>query len=93
MQKAVEQNGKPLTANVDLAVKAIVIKLETEGLIRHVNGNGLDNRLVNLQRVTVLQALQNKDWMVDAVCHLTKAEFAVWEKLRRDFKVADTTNK
>lgn len=86
MQKANEKIGQPMTANVDPIVKRIVIKLETEKLIRHVNGNTLDNRKVNLQYVTVLEALQNKDWTVDAVCHLTDAEFAVWEKLRRDFK-------
>ena len=28
-------------------------------------------------------ALKNKDWTLDPVCHLTESEFAFWEKIRR----------
>lgn len=86
MQKNNLIAGEALTPNVDARVKAIVIKLDNHGLIRHVNGNTLDNRVTNLQRVTVLQALHNKDWTIDAVCVLTASEFRLWEQLRRDFK-------
>lgn len=72
---------------IDPAVTAIILKLEKEGIIRHVNGDTLDNRRANLQRVGIFQALQNKDWTVDVVCHLTDEEFALWESIRRDWKV------
>lgn len=66
-------------------VVAILRKAAKEGLIRHVNGDTSDNRVANLQRVTVLQAFQNKDWTVDAVCVLTEDEFEIWCKERTDW--------
>ena len=57
-------------------------KLQKAGLIRHVNGDTGDNRLCNLQRVSVSDSLYNKDWTVDAVCKLTKKEFAMWRSIR-----------
>jgi hypothetical protein len=72
---------------IDPAVAAIILKLEKEGMIRHVNGNTQDNHPANLQRVSFFQALQNKNWVVDAVCILDDDEFQLWEQLRRDWKV------
>ena len=64
-------------------LKAIILKLERIGLIRHVNGNTMDNRIANLQRVTVKDAFLNKGWTVDAICHLDDAEFKIWENARK----------
>lgn len=61
---------------------AVLMKAQRQGLIRHVNGNTHDNRVVNLQRVTPLEAFRNKDWTVDAVCVLNDAEFIVWAEAR-----------
>ena len=61
----------------------ILIKLNEIGLIRHVNGDTLDNRRQNLQRVSVPDAFENKDWTVDAVCHLTDEEFEIWDRGRK----------
>jgi len=60
--------------------KRIVVKLNRELLIRHVNGNTLDNRIENLKKVSVAEAFRNKDWTVDVVCHLTDSEYEIWEK-------------
>ena len=61
----------------------IMRKLERTGVYRHVNGDTRDNRIQNIQKVSPQDALKNKDWTVDPVCHLTKSEFAFWEKIRR----------
>lgn len=66
-------------------LKRIIKKANSAGLIRHVNGNTLDNRIDNLVRVTAFQAFQNKDWTVDAECNLTDSEFDIWSKARRDW--------
>ena len=63
-------------------LKNIIKKCDKAGLIRHINGNTLDNRRQNLQRVTALDSLKNKDWTVDACLHLTDEEFDVWFKAR-----------
>lgn len=63
-------------------IQNIINKLDKYGLIRHVNGNTLDNRTINLQRVTAMDALKNKDWIVDAVCILDATEFTIWEENR-----------
>lgn len=62
--------------------KIISRKLQKKGLIRHVNGNTLDNRIKNLQRVTVVDSFVNKDWTVDAVCYLNDKDFEIWERAR-----------
>ena len=63
-------------------LKNVLNKAERKGLIRHVNGNTLDNRISNLQRVSVKDAFQNKDWTVDAVCVLSDEEYDIWCKSR-----------
>lgn len=63
----------------------IINKLTKEGLIRHINGNTLDNRIQNLQKVDVMDALRNKDWTVDAVCILNDEEFIIWTEFRKTF--------
>jgi len=92
--KKKNRNGVPLptlsptrtttTANRKIIV-TILKKITEQGLIRHVNGNTCDNRLQNLQRVTALQAFQNKGWTVDAVCILTDTEFEIWCKERANW--------
>jgi hypothetical protein len=72
---------------IDPAVTIIMLKLEKAGIIRHINGDTLDNRVENLKYVSFFQALQNEDWVVDAVCTLDDDQFALWEQLRRDWKV------
>jgi hypothetical protein len=66
-------------------IKAIVDKVDRQGLIRHVNGNTGDNRIANLQRVTAKEAFENKDWTVDACCILSEDEFKIWDTLRKSF--------
>ena len=65
--------------------KNISYKLDKIGLIRHVNGNTLDNRIQNLNRVSVIDSIKNKDWVVDAVCHLSEDDFNIWAKGRKNF--------
>lgn len=60
--------------------KRIVVKLNKELLIRHVNGNTRDNRIENLKQVSVAEAFRNKDWTVDVVCHLDDDEYEIWER-------------
>ena len=63
-------------------IRSIIKILDKEELIRHINGNTLDNRIGNLQYVTARQSFENKSWVVDAVCCLTKREFKIWCKER-----------
>lgn len=71
----------------DATVRAVLQKVSDHGMIRHINGNTHDNRVENLQWVTVLQAFQNKDWTVDAVCILNDEEFKIWCKARKEWVV------
>lgn len=66
-------------------IKDIVDKVDRQGFIRHINGQTLDNRRANLQRVTAKEAFENKDWTVDACCILSEQEFAIWDTLRKSF--------
>jgi hypothetical protein len=51
----------PTRPNNDKAVlRAVIKKVAAQGLLRHNNGNTLDNGVENLQWVTVLQAFQHK---------------------------------
>jgi len=61
------------------SIKRIIKKVDASRLVRHINGNTLDNRIGNL----AIEAFQNKGWTVDAVCTLTDAEFAIWSKARQ----------
>lgn len=63
-------------------LKKIMSKLEKRGLYRHVNGNTMDNRAVNIQIVSPFEALKHKDWIVDACFALPEEEYLHWEKIR-----------
>jgi hypothetical protein len=71
--------------NDKTVLRAVINKVAAQGLVRHVNGNTLDNHVENMQRVTVLQAFQHKTWIIDAECLLNEAEFAMWSKARQDW--------
>jgi hypothetical protein len=74
---------KPTTDTV--AIKAIIRKLDTANLLRHKNGNTLDDRVENLEWVTAQEAFLHKTWKVDADSYLTDEEFAIWEKARKEW--------
>lgn len=65
----------------------IVKKCDKAGLIRHINGNTLDNRIQNLQRVSALDSIKNPAWTIDAVCHLNDDEMEIWNKARKAMPV------
>lgn len=54
-------------------IRDIIQKVTAEGLVRHINGNTLDNRVRNLAWVSPREAFENKTWQVDAICTLTQA--------------------
>jgi hypothetical protein len=66
-------------------LRTIIRKVASQGLVRHMNGNTLDNRVENLQYVTVAQAFLHKSWTVDAVCLLDDQEFALWSQARQEW--------
>ncbi len=66
-------------------IKGVIDKVSKEGLIRHVNGNTLDNRRQNLQKVSVIEAFLNKTWTVDACCILNDDEFVIWTAARNAY--------
>jgi hypothetical protein len=66
-------------------LRTIIRKVASQGLVRHMNGNTLDNRVENLQYVTVAQAFLHKSWTVDAVCLLDDQEFALWSHARQEW--------
>ena len=49
-------------------------KLRGKMLIRHLNGDTLDNRVENLGIVTLTEAWQNLDWKVDWIIFVTDEE-------------------
>src|SRR3989304_9344061 len=61
----------------------IFAQLEQRKLIRHINGDTLDNRRDNLQLVSVSDAFYNPNWTVDAICVLSDADFRIWFQERR----------
>ncbi len=63
-------------------LKKIMQILEKRGLYRHINGDTMDNRIENLDKVTPQQALLHKDWTVDACLALTDEQYSLWEKTR-----------
>ena len=63
-------------------LKKILNKLNKRGLYRHVNGNTMDNRIQNIEKVTAEQALRHGDWTVDACLTLEEQEYLHWEKIR-----------
>jgi hypothetical protein len=73
------ENGSTTT------LRAIIRKVASQGLVRHMNGNTLDNRVENLQYVTVAQAFLHKSWTVDADCLLDDGEFALWSQARLEW--------
>jgi hypothetical protein len=75
----------PTMENGAATLGAIIRKVASQGLVRHMNGNTLDNRVENLQYVTVAQAFLHKNWTVDAVCLLDDQEFALWSQARQDW--------
>ena len=63
-------------------LKKILNKLNKRGLYRHVNGNTMDNRIQNIQKVSPADALRHGDWIVDACFALEEDEYLHWEKIR-----------
>ena len=63
-------------------LKKIMNKLQKRGLYRHVNGNTMDNRIQNIQKVSLADALRHGDWIVDACFALEEDEYLHWEKIR-----------
>ena len=63
-------------------LKKILNKLNKRGLYRHVNGDTMDNRIQNIDKVTAEQALRHGDWTVDACLTLEEQEYLHWEKIR-----------
>jgi hypothetical protein len=52
------QRNPTRSKNDTAALGAVIKKVASQGLVRHVNGNTLDNREENLQRDTVSQSFQ-----------------------------------
>jgi hypothetical protein len=79
------RKSNPAMENGAATLGAIIRKVASQGLVRHMNGNTLDNRVENLQYVTVAQAFLHKSWKVDAVCLLDDHEFALWSQARQEW--------
>jgi hypothetical protein len=81
----VRKNNPTMENGGAAALRAIIRKVASQGLVRHMNGNTLDNRVENLQYVTVAQAFLHKSWTVDAVCLLDDQEYALWSQARQEW--------
>ena len=65
-----------------MVLSTIRRKCRLAGLIRHINGDVGDDRLVNLQRVTFDDIFDHVDWVIDYCCVLTEHETTIVDRLR-----------
>ena len=63
-------------------LSAVIKKAQRERLARHIDGDTTNNTRENLAYVSVIDAFENKDWTVDAVCVLSDEEYKIWKRAR-----------
>ena len=51
--------------------------------IRFKNGNTLDCKIENMERVSLIEALENEDWVTDWDCYLTRPQIKFVRRYRK----------
>ena len=65
-----------------MVLSAIRRKCRNAGLVRHINGNRMDNRVTNLQYVVFDDIFNHPSWTIDYACVLTPSETQIVDRLR-----------
>ena len=65
-----------------MTLSRIRAQCDRVGLIRHINGNLEDNRVVNLQWVTFNDIFEHPDWAIDYSRVLNRRDTHIVDRLR-----------